>query len=228
VNRVFRVAALAGMVLLGIAAAPKKTVGWNYVVALTPGGGHLLGNPAAKVKLVEYVSYTCPHCAHFQIEADDTLRLGYIASGKVSAEVRHMLRDPIDFTVAMLTNCGPKEKFFLNHSMLMRRQSTWIQPMATATAAQRQRWTNPDMGIRNRAIASDFKLYQIMATRGYDRQSLERCLIDRTVAERLVAQTKAASAAGVNATPTFAINGKLLDGTSDWAGLRPKLDESLK
>jgi hypothetical protein len=51
---------------------------------MTSDGGHLVGNPGAAVKLVEYVSYTCPHCAHFEVEADAPLRLSFIASGKGS------------------------------------------------------------------------------------------------------------------------------------------------
>jgi hypothetical protein len=49
----------------------------------------LLGNPRnAPVKLVEYISYTCPHCAHFEAESDAQLRIGFIATGKGSIEVR--------------------------------------------------------------------------------------------------------------------------------------------
>jgi hypothetical protein len=58
-----------------------------------------MGNPQAR-RLVEYMSYTCPHCAHFEAESALALRNGPIASGKGSFEVRHLLRDPIDATIA--------------------------------------------------------------------------------------------------------------------------------
>ena len=56
-NPFARTAVLAAAALLLTGTAPK-TVGWNTTVALTADGGHLFGNPAAPIKLVEYVSYT--------------------------------------------------------------------------------------------------------------------------------------------------------------------------
>ncbi len=217
---------LSAAAMLVVAAAP--TNGWTRTVAITPLGSHLIGNPAAKVKLVEYVSYTCPHCARFQTESEGVLQLAYLPSGRIAIEVRHMLRDPIDLTVALLTNCGSKDKFVLNHSAMLRSQATWTAPIAKSTPAQRQRWTTGEFATRNRAIAGDLKLYEAMASRGYDRTTLDRCLSDKAMAQRLVGQTKAGVDAGVNKTPSFAINGKLLDKTDTWAELRPQLDESLK
>lgn len=218
-----RLATLAGAALLLAAAAPK-TVGWNYTVTLTPAGGHVLGNPAAKVKLVQYVSYTCPHCAEFEVQSDGPLRLGYIATGKVSSELRHYLRDPVDLTAALLTNCGAKEKFFLNHSAFMRSQKVWIGRIARSSEAQRIRWTSGTLSARTRAVASDFKFYEIMASRGYDRPSTDRCLADAAMAQRLAKQTEEGRKLGISGTPGFAIDGTLLLGTHDWALLRPQID----
>lgn len=208
------------------APAPVRA-NWNATIAMTPGGGHMFGNPTAPVKLVEYVSYTCGHCAHFETEADGPLRIGYVASGRVSVEVRHMLRDPIDLTVAMLTNCGPPAKFFLNHAAFMRSQSRWIQPLANASPAQQQRWGSGDPATRRRNIANDFRLYQIIATRGYDRVTADRCLADTAMAQRLAQQTEAGAALGIASTPSFVLNGILLTGTSDWHLLQPQIDARL-
>lgn len=224
-NALSKMLAVSAAAALSIAAAPASN--WNLAVAVTPAGSHVLGNPAAKVKLTEFVSYTCPHCAAFEREADGPLRLAYVRQGKVSVEVQHMLRDPIDLTVAMLTNCGPKDKFFINHGMFMRSQATWIKPMISASAAQRSRWTSGDLGSRNRAIAADFHFYDMMATRGYDRQTVERCLTDKAMADRLARQAQAASDLGVQATPSFAINGTLLAGTNEWSVLQPQIDVAL-
>lgn len=211
-----------------LAAGAMAQSNWSRAMLRTPAGTNLLGNPQAKVRLTQYVSYTCADCARFQLEADAVLQLAYIPSGRLAIEVHHVIRSPIDLTAAMLANCGAKEKFFLNHSALLFGQARWLKPLTGATSTQRRRWEQADLGARNRAIASDFKLYDIMATRGYDRQTVERCLTDRAMAYRLEAQSKAASDAGVTTTPGFAINGKLLSNTHDWAGLRPQLDESLK
>src|SRR5690606_29822372 len=75
-NRVVRALAVTVFAVLAIAA----TGNWNATVAQTE-GGHVLGNPAAKTKLTEFVSYTCPHCAHFEQESEGAIRLGWVQSG---------------------------------------------------------------------------------------------------------------------------------------------------
>jgi protein-disulfide isomerase len=204
-------------------AAPN----WNAAVVRTPEGTHVRGNPKARVKLVEYLSYTCPHCAHFEAASDAPLRQRYIGPGKVSVEIRHFLRDPIDATVAQLANCGPKEKFFANHSAFLRGQPRWIATLAGATAAQKSRWTSGDYAARRRAIAADFGFYAIMASRGYPRAIADRCLADEPLARRLAAQTAEAARAGVRGTPSFALDGALLADTHSWDVLLPQIDARL-
>lgn len=221
-----KILGLAAMALLTVAATPPAR-NWNMNVVVTPAGSHVLGNPAAKVKLTEFISYTCPHCAHFDREGTDRLRVSGVAQGKVSIEVRHLVRDPIDMTVAMLTNCGPPSKFFINHSAFLRSQDSWIGAANTAGEAQRQRWTTGDTAARMRAIASDFGFYNIMATRGYDHTMVDRCLSDQAMAKKLADQTEAASKLGVTGTPSFLINGDLLAGTHDWESLQPQIEARL-
>lgn len=225
-------AALCGTVLLTAAskpAAPTPKLNWNNVVVRTPLDSHLLGNPNAPVKLVEYISYTCPHCAHFEEESDAQLRIGFVATGKGSIEVRSFVRDPIDLTVALLTHCGPATKFFGNHSAFLRHQTTWMAPLASLTEAQKARWSNPDFGARTRAIASDLGLYSLMEARGYDRSDIDRCLGDKALAERLAQHTKDAGDKDfVTGTPSFLLNGVPLSGTYSWAVLKPQIEARLR
>ena len=82
-----------------LAGAMVFTTGFatNWAVTVTETqGGHLIGNPQAETKLAEYISYTCGHCAHFAQEGDPVLKMIYVRSGKVSVEIRHLLRDPVD------------------------------------------------------------------------------------------------------------------------------------
>ncbi|MFM5922719.1 MAG: thioredoxin domain-containing protein [Novosphingobium sp.] len=224
-KRYARLAVLVAAVLLDTGAAPK-TIGWNMTVAETPEGGHRLGNPDAKVRLVEYVSYASASSLRFEREAEGQLRLAYVASGKVSFEVRNLIRHPLDLTLAMLAGCGPKEKFFLNHAALIRSQDRWADMVKRATPSQRWRWTQSDIPSRNRAIASDLDLYEVMEVRGYDRLTVDKCLADKAAAAGITAQSDAAQDDGIERVPAFSINGKLLD-IATWAQLRPLLDESL-
>jgi protein-disulfide isomerase len=215
-KRFVRALAVTVFAVLAIAA----TGNWNATVAQTK-GGHVLGNPAAKTKLIEFVSYTCPHCAHFEQEAGGAIKLGWVQSGKVSVEVRHVVRDPIDLTVAMLTNCGAKDKFFQNHAMFMLSQDKWIGKAQLALPSQRQRWASGSMASRWRAIASDLGFYEMMETRGYTRVQVDQCLADEAAAKRIAEQSQAdGTTYGVNSTPSFALNGKLLGGVHTWEQLQ--------
>lgn len=225
---------LAGLTLAlvaGAAIAQTKPAArnWNTTITRTPEGHHVLGNPAAKVRLTQFVSYTCPHCAHFEQEADSQLRVSFVASGKGAVEVRNFVRDPVDLTAALLTNCGPASKFFLNHTAFLRSQDKWIGPLASPSPAQRARWTSGSFAQRTRAIATDFKFYPIMASRGYTRQQIDKCLADEALAKRLAASTQEAQEKlAVSGTPSFAIDGDLLAGTHSWAALRPQLAARLQ
>ena len=221
--RLVAAAALAGAtLLLGGANTP-----WHATVAET-GTSHRIGNPEAKVRVTEYISYTCPHCAQFAREGEDALKLGYIAPGKVSLEIRHLIRDPVDLTAALLAQCGPAAKFPQNHTAFMLGQDEWIAPLGKSTAAQRQRWTQAGAAGR-RAIASDFGFYEIMERRGYRRTEVDRCLAD-DAAVRNLAETSAKDwdKPGLDATPSFAINGVVMPGTHTWAALSRQLDEFVR
>ena len=215
--------ALVALATLAVAAAPGSRANWNATIAVTAAGSHVLGNPAAKLKLAEYVSYTCPHCAQFDREGTDRMRLAWVAPGKLSIEVRHLVRDPIDMTAAMLTNCGPPSKFMLNHTAFLRSQDRWIALANTAGQAQQKRWSTGDNTARMRAIAADFGFYVLMQNRGYERIAIDRCLADQAMMRRLSEQTAEAQRLGVSGTPSFLLNGELLAGTHDWQSLQLQL-----
>lgn len=218
--------AIAGIIAMAASVALAAAPNWLTTVDTTS-GGHKIGNPAAPVKLTEFVSYTCPHCAHFAKEGGGAIDM-YVASGKVQVDVRHVVRDAVDMTAAMLANCGPTAKFPRNHSTLMLSQDKWLPITSRASAAQKARWFNGPGPARRRAIASDLGFYPIMIARGYDRPALDRCLSDEALAKRLADQSAADDAKwNVKGTPSFAINGSMLAATYSWDLLQPQLDARL-
>lgn len=218
---------LAGAALLSIGAAAPRGIGWNSVINPGADGSHIMGNPDARVRITEYVSYTCKACSAFAIQSEGPLRIGYISSGKVSFEVRHVLQGPIDLTIAMLAECGPKDRFFMRHTGFLRRQASWIKPLATASALQKQRWQYGTLAQRNRAVARDFGLYDLLEGMGTDRSVTDRCLTDAAMAERITAQSNASKALNITDQPGLAINEALLGGVTTWAALRPHIDKRL-
>ena len=219
-KRLLQATALAAA---GLLLGAADTQNWNTVVAETD-GGHRIGKPDAKVRITEYISYTCPHCARFAQEGEQPIKLVYVTPGQASIEIRHLIRDNVDFTAAMLANCGPAAKFPLNHSAFMLGQARWIGPLTSATAAQQARWRVAGAAGR-KAVASDFKFYQLMEGRGYTRIEVDKCLSDATMAKKIAENSdKDWKRPGIDSTPSFAINGIVMPGTHTW----PDLERQLK
>jgi protein-disulfide isomerase len=211
------------------APAPAHAVNWNGHVTRTADDGFILGNPAAPLHLVAYISFTCPHCAEFEAESFAPLGIGMIGPGKGSYEVRPFLRNGLDVVASLLAECGPPSKFFGNAQLLLAKQREWLEPVGKLTEAQKGRWESPDFGTKARAIASDLGLYTLMEQRGYDRVTLDRCLADKPLADRLAKHTQDASDKDfVNGTPAFLIDGVPLAGTYSWEALKPQLDARLR
>lgn len=217
--------ALAAGALLSVSATGKPAgsltpaaTNWNGAIAVTANGSHQLGNPNAPVKLTEYVSYTCSHCAHYQQESDPVLRLTVIPKGQVSVTVTNLLRNPIDLTVALLTNCGDPKRFFVRHNAFFATQEKWLGKAQMMTQAQQQRWYQGSIPERTRAIAGDFGFYEKMAGWGITRAQADACLANTAMLDKLKAQQAETSALGIDSTPSFTLNGEVLQ-AHDWASV---------
>lgn len=207
------------------AKAPVSKVLWDAKLTRTAEGNHLYGNPAAKVRLVEFISYTCPHCAHYAEEAKAPLLGGLVRQGKVAVEIRPFFRNLIDVPASLLAQCGPDTKFLGNHHAILAAQSQWL---VSPSAEVQQKWGALDFAARIKAVAVDMGLYKLMLGRGYTPVQLDQCLGNRALAEKLNQQTgDAVEKLGVQGTPSFLINGKLQD-IYGWEQLRPRLDAALR
>ncbi|MBU0669118.1 MAG: DsbA family protein [Alphaproteobacteria bacterium] len=216
---------LTGSLLAGSGTAVAAESGKNWSAAVAENeNGHLLGNPEAEVKLVEFMSYTCSHCADFARSGDQAIKLAYVPNGRVSFEIRHLLRDPIDLTAALLTHCGDPAKFPANHAAILNAQEDWMAKARATTQAQRSRWQFGSNGARRQAMASDLGFYALMERRGYSRVALDRCLADEAKASAL-AETSQADVATYNlqGTPSFVVDGELLEGVFTWPALEKAL-----
>ncbi len=214
-------AALAGLLLAAMAllAAPAAAQHWNAEIEQTA-KGHRVGNPEAPLQLIEFVSYTCPHCAHFEQESEAELRYFYVHEGYAAVEVRHLIRNLADVAAALVTECGPEDKFFANHRIMLHEQPNWIARAQALTPAQQARWNTGRVSERMRAIASDLDFYELMEPRGYSISELDRCLSDEERAEQLLTTSQAnAQEFGVQGTPSFVLNGNLLEGVHSWPQL---------
>lgn len=205
-------------------AAPAGT-SWSQTVSETPDGYFLMGNPSAKVKLVEYGSYTCSHCRDFSAEASEEVRK-LVDTGKMSFEFRTYVRDPIDLTTALLARCGGKDVFYPLSEQFFANQGAMFDKVQGQDAAFK---AVESMAPTQRfgAIANIAGLVEFAQQRGVSADQAKQCLADTAAAERLAKGVETANAQyNIQGTPSFLINGALLDNVATWATLQPKLKEA--
>jgi protein-disulfide isomerase len=218
-----------GVALLGAAALSAATIAapakssWLTTVNVTEKAAHVLGNPAAPNKVVEYLSYTCGHCADFEIKEAPAFKAQYVATGKASLEIRNMLLNPIDLTAAMLARCGGKGKFFGNQKHLFATQAVWLGKTKNISPATQAKLKSEDYAGFMTGVYSEIGLGPIMQQRGITPAQAKTCLADKASLNAVLEMTDAGSAAGVTGTPSFMINGVLQDHIHSFAELKAKL-----
>lgn len=149
-----------------------------------------LGDAAAPVTIVEYMSMTCPHCARFHNDTFDAIKAKYIDSGKVRFIVREFPFDPRAAAAFMLARCAAPEQYFPMISMLFKQQEQWA-------AAENGRDA----------------LLQMSKLAGFTQESFEKCLTNQKLLDDVNAvRERGAKEFGIAATPTFLINGQRYSG----------------
>lgn len=211
------------------AVAPPKGGDWTQIVTATPAGGFQMGNPNAAVKLVEFGSMTCPHCAAFDEEGVPTLIDKYVKSGRVAFEFRNYVRDPYDLTASLIARCNGAKSFFPLTRALFTDQKNWVAKLQTIPPQQQQAMTGlgPDRQFVEIAKAAGFQ--QWAAMRGLPSAKSSTCLADQAEINKLVQMTSDATSEYPEfpGTPTFVINGKMVEKAAAWEQLEPKLRDAL-
>ena len=154
----------AAALTLFTAAAPAKPAAarLSATVAANEIGAFVMGSPTAKVRLVEYFSYTCSHCAEFEKISAVPLKSLYVDKGLVVVEYRNLIRDPLDMTAALLARCGGANAFPANHRAIMLAQPTWLGKVIKMTEAQMAPWYQGSTTERAERIAADSGLTALM------------------------------------------------------------------
>ena len=216
-----------------VAVTPPANGDWSSVVTKTEAGGFMMGNPNAKVRLIEYGSMTCPHCARFEAAAADPLANTYVKGGNVSFEFRNFVRDPFDVTASLITRCGDPKSFFPLTKAMYASQQDWIQKLQAMSPEQQQALTTMPPAQEFKAIADAAGFPQWAAMRGIPAAKANACLADQGAVDQLVQMNNdAVQQYNIPGTPTFVMNGKLVDvgGVSEdkvWPALEAKIKAAL-
>ena len=180
---------------------------WTGNVVATPEGGFRMGNPDAPVKVVEYLSLTCPHCRDFARTGAPNLIRNHVRSGRVSLEYRNFVLNPIDATASLLTRCAGAAHFFPMVEQLFATQDQWIERISGFVEREREQLNALPMPQRLAQVAEQGGLTAVAAQHGVPAAQARQCLGDEAGLNRLAEIYQAAAALGVEGTPTFLING---------------------
>lgn len=145
-----------------------------------------LGNPKAKIQIIEYASMSCPHCAHFNEAVFAPFKAKYLDTGKAHYTLKEMLTPPEQVAAAgfLMARCAGKDKYFKVVDETFRSQARWqtssIKPI----------------------------LLEIAEANGLSEAQFTACLTNQTQLDALGARVKRAlDVDGIQSTPTIFING---------------------
>jgi protein-disulfide isomerase len=170
----------------GFAQDTKPELDVNALMAPSPLGDKVLGDPAAPVTMIEYASLTCPHCAAFNNEVFKAVKAKYIDTGKIRYILREFPLDQLALAAVMGARCAPAEEFFPIIDTLFREQKDWAFI------------DNPGPALVER-----------LKRHGLDEDAFMTCLGNKDLQEKIIGiEEQASEKFGVDGTPAFFFNGQ--------------------
>jgi protein-disulfide isomerase len=194
-----------------LALAPALALGQETAAAAPAAprevATNAIGDPNAPVLMIEYASFTCPHCRDFHNEVFPSLKQEYIDTGKVRFELREVYFEQFGLWAAQVARCAPQERYFDVVEMIYERQQQWVMPNdPSGTAAG---------------------LYAIGREVALTDAQMESCLMDAEWQKALVTRfQETATADGIEGTPSFVIDGDLVR-NMPWEELKAEIDRRL-
>jgi protein-disulfide isomerase len=211
-------------------ANPPPGGTWADVVNATS-GGFMMGNPNAKVKLVEIGSLSCPHCKKFEEEGAPALIEKYVKPGNVSWEFRpYVIHGAIDMAANLVVRCTEAKTFFPLTEAMYANQDAMLAKVQAAPQDKVNEIQNLPPNQVFVAMANLLGLQDWAAARGIPQAKSNQCLSDQKKIDQEVQFTSDVTNQypDFQGTPGFIINGKLLKDTASWETLEPQLKDALK
>ena len=188
--------------VLTLTAAPALAVDVAELNKPPAIGDMSMGNPTAKVTIIEYASASCPHCAAFYKDVFPALKAEYIDTNKINFIFREFPHNDAALAAFMVARAAPKDAYFPLIDIFFKTQAVWLQ--------------DPRTGLLN-----------IAKQAGFTEESFNKTLQDQTLAKSILDIRDKAGTFGVTGIPTFFINGEMLDGEQKIETLRAKIDPLL-
>jgi protein-disulfide isomerase len=209
-----------------VAAAAPAGTDWTQTVSKTDAGGYIMGNPAAPVKLLEYASFTCPHCRDISVQGAATIE-ELVKSGKLSWEYRSFLLNGIDISMSLLAQCQGPQGYFPLIKQIYAEQDNWMTPYRGMNQAQFAAMTNVAEKQIAASIATAGNLVPFFQARGLPADKATACLTDEAALKQLEdLRSIGTDIDKVQGTPTFILNNNNI-GSMGWPELEAKLKEAV-
>lgn len=192
----------AATFMAGSASAQDAGKAWNPKIT---DSDYVLGKADAPVTMLEFASFTCPHCAAFSNDVLPQIEKAYVDTGKVKIVFRQFPLNGLDLRAGMMARCAPREQYFNIAKVLFQTQQSW-------------------------AMASDpiAALAQIGGMAGLPKDKFDACLADNSIADAIIKLSQEAQADyKVNATPTFVVEGETLQGENSFDSFKAIFDRKL-
>ena len=167
----------------------------------------VVGDKNAPVTIIEYASLSCSHCANFHNNTLNDLIKEYVDTGKA----RIVFRDfPFNYPAllgSMVLRCIPEDVRYDYMNALFQLQQKWV--------------------VRENAKSTQ-ELYKIMQSGGMTKEEFETCTnnveLENTILQALIA---AQNEFNIQSTPSFLINGNLVEGNKSIKEFRQIIDKIL-
>lgn len=206
-------------------AAPAGT-SWTETVSETEDGGYVVGNPNAPIKLIEYGSLSCPHCAKLEQDGGEKLMNDYVGSGRVSWEFRSFAIHPQDVPLTMLATCAGKDTFFPLIAQIYTNFDAMNEVYNDKAAIDRAQAASAlPPAQRYIGLADALGYTDFFAKSGVSADQAHTCLADASRAEKIAKLAEKYGNDGISGTPTLLINGSKVDGGT-WDVLEAALQKA--
>ena len=167
----------------------------------------VIGNEDAKITIIEYASLSCSHCADFHVNTLETLKKEYIDTGKVKMVFRDYPFNYPALLGSMVLKCIPENYRYDYMNALFKLQPDWVNKKNKKTIQE---------------------LYKIMQSGGMTKDEYDACIYNTELEnEILKGVMEAQNQFNIKSTPSFIINGKLIEGNKSIKEFRQIIDKIL-
>ena len=150
----------------------------------------ILGAEDAKATLIEYSSPTCPHCGNFHREILPEVKIQFVETGKTRFILRPFIRNVLDAVVFMLADAAGEDSYHEVISTFFDTYEVWGRSQTPRDA-----------------------MFTVAVQLGFTEETFKNALTNQDLFTRMEkVREQATKEFDLTGTPTFYVNGKMLEG----------------